>query len=76
MYMRISSTEARRLAPAQVGRTDRSVTLRAAVPVRIKARFAGNGRSLAKKRNAEELRTVAPGGPPHKLRGLRFARLN
>jgi len=26
------------------------------VPVRIKARFAGNGRSLAKKRNAESRR--------------------
>ena len=41
---------------APVGHADSSVTLRAFVPVRIKARFAGNGRSLAKKRNAESRR--------------------
>src|SRR6056297_2164004 len=39
-----------------VGQADSSVTLRVPVPVRIKARFAGNGRSLAKKRNAESRR--------------------
>ena len=34
-----------------VGQVESSVTLRATVRVRIKARFAGNGRSLGKKRN-------------------------
>ena len=36
-----------------VGQVESSVTLRATVRVRIKARFAGNGRSLGKKRNTE-----------------------
>ena len=39
-----------------VGHATNQVTLRATVPARIKARFAGNGRSLAKKRNAESCR--------------------
>jgi len=39
-----------------VGHPVNSVTLRATVPVRIKARFAGNGCSLSKKRNAESRR--------------------
>lgn len=39
-----------------VGHAANSVTLRAAVPVRVKARFAGNGSSLSKKRNAESCR--------------------
>ena len=36
-----------------VGQVESSVTLRATVRVRIKACFAGNGRSLGKKRNTE-----------------------
>jgi len=36
-----------------VGHAANQVSLRAIVPARIKARFAGNGRSLAKERNAE-----------------------
>src|SRR6056297_330086 len=39
-----------------VGHAANWITLRATVPVRIKARFAGNGRSLAKKGNAESHR--------------------
>ncbi len=41
-----------------VGHANSSVTLRVNVPVRIKARFAGNGRSLAKKRNTESHRQI------------------
>src|SRR5210317_1654146 len=36
-----------------VGQVESSVTFRATVRVRIKARFAGNGPSLGKKRNTE-----------------------
>jgi hypothetical protein len=38
-----------------VGQVESSVTFRATVRVRIKARFAGNGPSLGKKRNTERL---------------------
>ena len=58
------SRQAAAFVPAYlVGHAVSSVTLRDAVRVRIKTRFAGKGGSLVKKRNAESRRTASPEGP-------------
>ena len=59
-----------------VGPAVNSVTLRATVLARIKARSAGNGKPLPRNATPSRASTVAPEGPLHKRDGLRSARLN
>jgi len=59
-----------------VGHAANQVTLRATVLARIKACSAGNGEPFSRNATPSRASTVAPGGPSHKRRGLRSARLN